>query len=619
LANLIIENNVFKQLKKLFSSDVVVRNIKNKHLRVIDTYNTQAMGSLTTNYMGSKYRSLYSSLNSGYGYNQSLSIQAQRLILFREYELMDQDPLISSGVDLMAEESCVKDEFGKTLSIKSDDQEILSILNNLFYDILNIDFNLIHWTRNLVKYGDMMLKLDLAEKLGIINALPLSPYSTTRIEGENVKNPYEVKYRIDGPVLQGNYENYEIAHFRLLTDTNFLPYGKSMIESARRIWKQLTLMEDAMLIHRIMRAPMKRVFKIDVGNLQPNEVDPYMEKIINTMQKVPYTDEQGNYNLKYNMQNITEDFYLPKRGGDDATGVDVLGGLEYNAIDDVEYLKNKLMSALRIPKAFLGYESALGGRSVLTQQDIRFARTIERIQKTIIAEFKNLAMIHLFIQGYKDEDLLNFEINMASPSTVYEQEKIELWKQKAEVIETMKTQKMMPYDWLYKNVYELGDDEIKKYKKQILEDTKFEYRLIQVQNQGNDPLVSGQHVDDGGTVRDVNDPDEIAVKGNETQTGNNGQQQYDSPGQPEDLGPDYKKDKHFLGRNPLGQKDTGLNANKLAKGKKKVKPFSLETLQNFDKLSKKYGSTIIKKINILGEEIDLLKKDSLKRLLDDKS
>ena len=157
----------------------------------------------------------------------------------------------------------------------------------------------------------------------------------------------------------------------MLSDSNYLPYGKSMIEQARQIWKQVTLMEDAMLIHRIMRAPEKRIFKIDIGNIPPAEVDNYMQRIINKMKKAPVIDEAtGEYNLKYNMQNLTEDFYLPVRGGDSGTQLENLPGLEFNAIDDIEYLKNKLLAALRVPKAYLGYEEEVGSKNIA--EDVRF-------------------------------------------------------------------------------------------------------------------------------------------------------------------------------------------------------------------------------------------------------
>ena len=193
-------------------------------------------------------------------------------------------------------------------------------LHNLFYDIMNIEFNLWPWVRNMVKYGDFFLHLDINEKYGITNVVPLSPYEVVRAEGEDPENPYYTKFYLEsiegahpyfGQKSAGKgkieFENFQIAHFRLANDSNFLPYGKSMVESTRKIWKQLTLMEDAMLIHRIMRAPSKRVFKIDIGNIPPNEVDNYMQRIINKMKKTPFLDENtGEYNLKYNIQNLTE-------------------------------------------------------------------------------------------------------------------------------------------------------------------------------------------------------------------------------------------------------------------------------------------------------------------------
>ena len=183
-----------------------------------------------------------------------------------------------------------------------------------------------------------------------------------------------------------DYENYEVAHFRLLADTNWLPYGKAMIENGRRLWKQLSLMEDAMLIHRIMRAPEKRIFKIDIGNIPPNEVDNYMQRIINKMKKTPFVDKNtGDYNLKYNMQNLSEDFYLPVRGGDSGTNIENLSGLEFNNTDDIDYLKAKLFAALKIPKAYLGYEEQINGKATLAAEDVRFARTIERIQRIVVS------------------------------------------------------------------------------------------------------------------------------------------------------------------------------------------------------------------------------------------
>ncbi len=220
-------------------------------------------------------------------------------------------------------------------------------------------------------------------------------YETIRIEGQDPGNPFSVKFKVENDFLalgKKEFDNYEVAHFRLLSDTNFLPYGKAMVEGGRRVWKQLQLMEDAMLIHRIMRAPDKRKVLVDIGNIPPNEIDTHMQRIIDRMKKVPLVDPKtGDYNLRYNMMNITEDFYLPVRGKDSGTDITNLPGLQFNAIEDIEYLRNKLMAAFKVPKSFLGYEEDNSGKASLAAQDVRFARTIERIQRIMVSELTKIA------------------------------------------------------------------------------------------------------------------------------------------------------------------------------------------------------------------------------------
>ncbi len=356
------DNGIFGRLKKLFSSNTIVRNVGGKKLRIADTDNIQAF----INRRGiDRYHRVYSSMTGGYGsahgrYEAAAAFQGSRLQLFRDYDMMDNDPIIASVMDIYADESTVKDEFNQIISIHSKNTQIQEILHNLFYDILNVEFNLWPWVRNMCKYGDFFLYLDIDPEYGVVNVLPLSVYETIRIEGQDPGNPFSVKFKIENDFLalgKTEFDNYEIAHFRLLADTNFLPYGKSMIEGGRRVWKQLQLMEDAMLIHRIMRAPDKRKVLVDIGNIPPAEIDTHMQRIIDRMKKVPLMDPKtGDYNLRYNMMNITEDFYLPVRGKDSGTDITNLPGLQFNAIEDIEYLRNKLMAAFKVPKSFLGYE-----------------------------------------------------------------------------------------------------------------------------------------------------------------------------------------------------------------------------------------------------------------------
>lgn len=278
---------------------------------------------------------------------------------------------------------------------------------------------------------------------------------------------------------------------------NFIVNGivvhNSMIESGRRVWKQLSLLEDAMLIHRIMRAPEKRIFKIDIGNIPPNEVDNFMEKTISKLKKVPYVDERtGDYNLKFNLQNMVEDFYLPVRGSDSGASIDTLPGMEFTGIDDLEYVKNKMMAALKIPKAFLGFEEGISGKATLAAEDVRFARTIGRLQKMVISELNKIAQVHLYAQGYRDQSIVDFTIGLTNPSTIFEKEKMEIWASKLDNAKSMweMSDGSGPFfarNFVFKKIFKMSDDDIQKNEQDIVEDCKQLWRMKQITEDGNDP------------------------------------------------------------------------------------------------------------------------------------
>jgi hypothetical protein len=292
-----------------------------------------------------------------------------------------------------------------------------------------------------------------------------------------------------------------MAHFRLIGDTNYLPYGRSYIEPARKLFKQYTLMEDAMLIHRISRAPEKRIFYMNVGSIPPNEIDSFMQKTISNMKRTPHIDQKtGEYNLKYNMQNMMEDFYIPVRGNDTTTKIDTTKGLDYDGIQDVEYLRDKLFAALKIPKAFLGYDETTEGKATLAAEDIRFARTIERIQRILVSELNKIALVHLYSQGYRDEALTNFELSMQTPSIIFEQEKIELMKSKTELATSLLENNLLPTDWIYDNIFHLSEDQYEEYRDLNREDAKRKFRLAQIEAEGNDPVETGKSY---GTPHDL--------------------------------------------------------------------------------------------------------------------
>ena len=538
------DKTIFGRLQKLFSTNTIVRKTT-KGVKVVDTDEYQSM---TTNLVDRFMKMRVTNFGTGQ-LESSMAYQQVRIDLFRDYDSMDSDPILSSALNIYADESTARNEQGNVLKIHHEDDNIKQILENLFYDIVNVEFNLWPWVRNLVKYGDFYLQLEMAEGLGIVNVLPMSTYEMSRIEGFDPKNPHRVKfiyapyqnpYNAVGQTAKKEYENYEIAHFRLNNDSNFLPYGKSMLEGARRVWKQVMLMEDAMLIHRVMRAPEKRIFKIDVGNIPPNEVDNYMQKIINSSKKVPFVDEKtGEYNLKYNVQNLIEDYYMPVRGSDNGTSIDTLKGLEYNMIDDINYLKGKLMAALQIPKAYLGYEEDTNGKATLAAMDVRFAKTIERIQRVVISELTKIAIIHLYAQGIDDDRLTDFTLELTIPSKIYEQEQVELYTSKVALIQQMQQTKMFSKEWMYEAVMKMAKDEQDEMTLQVLDDTKQTFRLTSIETQGVDPAK------ETGTDGPTNVEEELDRLKTELEE--------DGVGRPKDP-VRYGKDDHPEGRDPLGIK-----------------------------------------------------------------
>ena len=515
------DTSVFTRLRRLFSTDVIIRNEGGTQLKVMDTDSIQRSGQYATNSLIDRYSRIYSpNATSLYGQQLNVNYQYLRAQLYSDYDVMDTDAIIASALDIISDECTLKNEMGEVLQIRSSDEDIQKILYNLFYDVLNIEFNMWSWILQMCKYGDFFLKLEIAEKFGVYNVIPYTAYHIERQEGYDRENPTAIRFRFspDGYVGGGYgqfsvpnqfqpdstgiyFDNYEMAHFRLLTDNNYLPYGRSYIEPARKLYKQYALMEDAMLIHRISRAPEKRIFYINVGAIPPNEVENFMKKTIATMKKTPYVDEKtGEYNLKYNMQNMLEDFYIPVRGNDNATKIETTKGLEYNGIEDVNYLRDKLFAALKVPKAFMGYEKDLTGKATLAAEDIRFARTIDRLQRIVLSELYKIALVHLYVQGYKGETLTNFELSLTTPSIIYDQERIALMKEKVDLAKNIIDAQLLPTDWIYHHIFHFSEDQFDEYRDLILQDAKRKFRLGQVTEEGNDPLETGRSY---GTPHDL--------------------------------------------------------------------------------------------------------------------
>jgi hypothetical protein len=418
---------------------------------------------------------------------------------YSDFSEMESTPEISSALDIYSEECVSPDAEGTVLHIYSENRMIKQLLSELFYDVLNVDFNLVMWTRNLCKYGDFFLFNDIHPEYGVINVFPIPIAEIEREEGFDPSDPGAVRFRW---VTQGNrvLENWQVSHLRLLGNDAFLPYGSSVLEGARRIWRQLILIEDAMLVYRVIRSPERRVFYIDVGNIPPENVADYLEQAQTSLKRNAVVDKStGQVDLRYNPLSVDEDYFLPVRGGESGTRIDTLaGGSNTTAIEDVEYIQKKLFAALKIPKAYLGYDEDIGAKATLAQEDIRFSRTINRIQKTIISELNKVAMIHLYTHGYTDEDLLNFELRLSNPSTIAQQQKLELIRTKFE-ISSQAPEGMVDREWIRKHILDLNDDEITRIYEGRKKDKIEDMELESVQVPKTESLTFGDEgMDSGG-------------------------------------------------------------------------------------------------------------------------
>ena len=442
-------DNLFQRLTKLFrSGPSVKRKVKNYT-------KAEKNASSAVDLFKKAHSDVYNSTLSAYG-------TFDRMSRYSDFSEMESTPEIASALDIYAEESCSQDAEGRVLHINSDNRKVKELLETLFYDTLNVNFNMVMWTRNLCKYGDFFLFNDVSPEFGVINAYPIAITEIEREEGYDVNDPSAVRFRW---ITQGNtiLENWQISHFRMLGNDAFLPYGSSVLEAARRIWRQLILIEDAMMVYRVIRAPERRVFYIDVGNVPPEDVANYVEQAKNSLKVNKVVGGQnGNVDLRYNPMAVDEDYFIPVRGGDSGTRIDSLaGGQNTSAIEDVEYVQKKLFAALKVPKAYLGYDEDVGSKATLAQEDIRFSRSIARIQKTIIAEFNKLAMIHLYAHGFEGEDLLDFSLSLSNPSSLAQQQKLSLVEQKFSIASAA-PEGMVSKTWIYQNIFGFNKETIEQ-------------------------------------------------------------------------------------------------------------------------------------------------------------
>jgi len=465
---------LFKRLTRLFSGPIVnyrAQNVNQNRRRDLEKYATQFQSASGKQFKRMGYNP-FSDLSANVYQNQS------RLQRYIDFDQMEYEPIIASALDIYADEMTTSSPMKPLLNIHCQNEEIKVILNSLFHNVLNVEHNIFNWCRTLCKYGDYVLYLDIDDKTGIENVISLPLREVERLEGEDKTNPNYIQYQWNSAGL--TFENWQIAHFRILGNDKHAPYGTSVLDPSRRIFRQLTLLEDAMMAYRIVRSPERRVFYVDVGNMAPQDVEQYMQKVMTSMKRNQVVDaDSGRVDLRYNPMSVDEDYFIPTRGGQSTRVESLPGGTYTGDIDDVKYLKDKLFSALKIPQSYLFRgEGADEDKATLAQKDIRFARTIQRLQRVVITELEKIAIIHLFTLGYRENDLISFKLSMNNPSKIAELQDLEQWRTKFDVASAA-AEGFFSKRWIAQNLFAISEEEFLRNQREMYHDRMITAQLDQ--------------------------------------------------------------------------------------------------------------------------------------------
>lgn len=460
------ENPLYKALTRLFSGPIVnyrheqVRKYRRKEL---DKFNW-------TSASGKEFKK--ADYEKNYSFYGDFMLNQNRSERYLDFEQMEYMPELNSALDIYADEMTTATEVRKMLTVDCPNQEIKTALDILYYDVLNVDLNLYGWARTLCKYGDFFLYLDIDERIGIQNVVSLPVNEIERLEGQDENNPNYLQFQWNSGGL--TFEDWQIAHFRVLGNNKYNPYGTSVLEGARRIWRQLTLVEDAMMSYRIVRAPERRVFYVDVGAVSPQDVETYMQQVMTTLKRNQIVDaDSGRVDLRYNPMSVEEDYYIPVRGGTQGTKIETLAGGQFTSqIEDVKYLREKLFSAIKIPQAYLVAGENAEDRTSLSQKDIRFARTIQRLQKALVSELTKIGMVHLYTLGFRKSDLTGFKLKLNNPSRIAELQDLETMKTQFEVASSA-TEGFFSKRYIAERIFNISQEEFLRNQREMFFDRKF--------------------------------------------------------------------------------------------------------------------------------------------------
>lgn len=507
------QESLFNQLTRLFRQGPVVK----RKIRSVDTRVAGPSPMSTGAVLMSKTMApVYSNALFG-AHAQAFQERLARLQDFNEMDGGNGDA--TTALNIFADEATAQDIEGRILHIFSDNPKIKKNLKELFYDTLNVEYNLRPWTRSACKFGDWFLFLDVSEKYGVQSAIPVPINEIVREEGFDPENPMNLQFRWSS-LGNKTLDAWQVCHFRILGSDSNLPYGTSMLDGARKLWRQLIMSEDAMLVYRTTRATDKLVFNVEVGNTSADEVPNLMQQVKSQIVSQYTTDQSsGRSDQRYNPVTAIENIYIASRGGDPVVKIETLpAGNNTANVEDVQYLHDKYISALQVPKAYMGYGETATSQSSLSQQDVRFSRTINMIQKAMITELNKIAMIHLFCCGFRGEDLLNFSLQLSNPSTVAQRQKLDLLKTKLEIVSAAEKE-TFPEVWLYKKVLNMTDQEILQVSRMKLEGIKMKKSLeaaeIASGGEEGDSEEDAPEDAEGGDSEEAAAPDEEAPEGGE--------------------------------------------------------------------------------------------------------
>lgn len=483
------DSPLFKRLTRLFSGPII--NYRSQNTRQLRRRRLDKFARTFKDVAGQSFeRAGYNPLDNFSSYNMDTQ---SRLTRYSDFDQMEYMPELASALDIYADEMTTFNVYNRMLRIQCPDEEIKQILETLYYKVLNIEFNLFGWSRTMCKFGDFYLYLDLDPDLGVKNAIGLPSRDIERIEGQDKNNPNYIQFQWNSAGV--TFENWQVAHFRILGNDKFAPYGTSVLDPARRIWRQLTLLEDAMMAYRIVRSPERRVFYVDVGNIPAQDVEQFMQRFITSMKRNQVIDpDTGRVDLRYNPMSVEEDYFIPVRG-DVKTEIQSLpGGTFTGDIDDVKYLRDKVFAAIKIPQSYMiRGEGAEEEKGALAQKDIRFSRTVQRLQRSIVTELEKIGIIHLYTLGFRGDDLINFTLRLNNPSKISELQELETWRTKFDVAAAA-TEGFFSKRWIAHHLFDISDEEFLRNQRELFYDRKISTQLEQVaevEATGGAPLSGG--------------------------------------------------------------------------------------------------------------------------------